>query len=178
MTRALRVPSVSLRTRQWYWCLSVWCLWLLVWLLATCWAQGAWAQGAPIRRVPLVRFVSFSQNPRQVPQGQTATYTVRLRFQLSTTSFALQARVVYYDSGNNEYIGESNTITLQLDTDYYQRVRVAVPIPRGYSYVSGSLRYDGVAITPSSVGNAAVYCWVDVRADNQDHTVSMAILRN
>jgi hypothetical protein len=134
--------------------------------------------GQPARRMPLVRYVSFSQYPKVVQPGQTATYTVKVRFHLAATSFPLQASVVYYDVSNNQYTGESNTLTLQIDTNYYQRIRVVVPIPAGYSYVAGSLKYDGQAITPSSVGSRAVYCWVEVRADGQDHSITSTIQKN
>jgi len=154
-----------------------------------CWRQAVWVVvwlallvtavlGQPVRRMPLVRYVSFSQYPKVVQQGQTATYTVKVRFQLTATSLSLQASVVYYDASNNQYIGDSNTLTLQIDTNYYHRIRVVVPIPAGYSYVNGSLRYDGQTITPSSVSSRAVYCWVEVRADGQDHSITATIRKN
>ena len=139
--------------------------------------SASWGQ-RPIRRMPLVRYVSFSQYPRVVQQGQTATYTVKVRFQLTATSLQFQASVVYYDQNDNEYTGQSDTLTLQVDTNYYQRIRVVVPIPAGYSYVSGSLKYDGQTITPSSVSSMAVYCWVEVRADGQDHSITATIRKN
>jgi hypothetical protein len=170
--------GIELLYREWSatrwrrWCLPAVCVVLWLALLVTA------VLGQPVRRMPLVRYVGFSQHPKVVQQGQTATYTVKVRFQLTATSLPLQASVVYYDASNNQYTGESDTLTLQIDTNYYHRIRVVVPIPAGYSYVNGSLRYDGQTITPSSVSSRAVYCWVEVRADGQDHSIAATIQKN
>lgn len=140
-------------------------------LLLLCMACLALAQRRPAQ--PAVQSYQFTQQ-----NENSATYSVIVKFPVTTTQFNLQATCTYKDSDNNSYNAQSNTKQITLTTSGASRtIRVSIPIPRGWSYVTGSLKLDNQTITPSSVTNFAVYARVTIPADNQNHTVSISLTR-
>lgn len=146
---------------------------VLVTLSLVLWALAPPAESQ--RRMPVVRYQGF-QLVRTGPN--TARYEVKVKFEFGVTQISLSASASYKDSENREYSSSSDPVSVSVNlSNYYRRMRVAVPIPAGWGYQAGSLKFDGVSKTPSSVSASSVFVWVDVPADGQIHTLSIELYR-
>jgi len=173
-----------MRTARYWVCTAVLLALVLAWplsLISPSHAQGGGSSSGRPAGSFYIQLVEISQVPPRISSGQTAEMRVKVRLtprEWFSPTYTLSVLCTYRDVSNQSFQTSYSTSPFSINlSEVVREARVSVPIPLQHIYVTGSLKVNGVPVTPSSVTSRSVTVWLSVPYAQQDRVVSITVQR-